>query len=155
MFKIDSNLEEVKKTLTTKLENAIQFDKVLREVCLDAIVLISHRVQQDGKKSDGSKITTTSKKRFGAYSYQYGKKRASKGLQTKIIDQTFTGDMLGDFTLAPEGEKSYVIGFRGKTASDKAEWNERRFGKIYQLSKDESKLIQDIIRKRINAILNK
>lgn len=155
MFKIDSNLEEVKKSLQTKLETAIQFDKVLREVGLDAVVLISHRVQQEGKKSDGSKISTKAKKRFGAYSYEYGKKREKEGLQTKIIDQTYSGDMLGDFILAPEGEKSYIIGFRGKTASDKAEWNERRFGKIYQLSNEESKLLSDIINKRINAILNK
>lgn len=155
MFKIESNIEDVKKSIQKTLTNSIKFDQALREGALSAVALISDRVQQRGERADGSKMVTSSKEKIGAYSKPYAKQREKKGLQTSIIDQTYSGDMMGDFVPAPEGANSYIVGFRGQLSSDKADWNERKFGKIFQLSERETKLVQGIITKRLNASSNK
>lgn len=155
MFTVESNIDQVKKQVKLKLEQLIDVDKTLREAALDAVVLISDRVQQRGENTSGQKMITKSVKKTGSYDAYYAEKRTKKGLQTDHIDLTFNGDMMNDFHIAPDGETSYIIGFRGQLSSDKSDWNERKFGTIFQLSGKESELITSIITKRINAILNK
>ncbi len=161
MFKYETNIDQVKLQIKHKLEGLIDGDKILREAALDVVVLVSDRVQQRGENSEGQKMITKSHTKKGAYSYDYGKlredgnKKFNGGLQTDHIDLTFTGDMFNNYTIAPEGQTSYIIGFKDKLSSDKADWNERKFGRIFQLSEKESELIKGIITKRINAILNK
>lgn len=155
MFKVNSNIEQIINIQLKTLDQLADADKVLREAAFNTVAIISHRVQQEGKAINGEQIKSTSKKKYNAYSYGYGKKRNKEGYQTEKIDLTFSGDMMGDFLPAPEDKTSYVVGFRGKTASDKADWNERRFGKIFELSKAESDLIGGIISKKVNEILNR
>lgn len=154
MFKIESDFAKFQTDHLKKLAQLGQADKVLREAALDTVVIISHRVQQEGKKTDGSQIKSKAKKKYGAYSYAYGKKRNREGLQTSIIDETYTGDTMGDLIPVPNGETSYIVGFRGKKASDIAEFNEQRFGKIFHLSKGELNFIKDKITKKVNEILS-
>lgn len=179
MFKVETNIEQFKQSIKINLQQLIEGDKLLREAALDAVALISDRVQQRGLKSDNSPIkseknsvaahknnktgkifskkkkTTTRVLLSTPYNEEYAAKRIKKGLEIDKIDLTFSGDMMGDFIVAPEGKTGYVIGFKGQLSSDKADWNERRFGEIFQLSNNEAKLIQDIVAKKINAILNK
>lgn len=146
MFKIDSNISQVKNDVNTTFKQLISADKILRTAALDAVVLISDRVQQQGLKTDGSPI--------GKYTNaEYINKRNKKGLQTSYVDQTFTGDMLGDFIPEPESTTSYVVGFRGKNA-EIAEYNEIRYGSLYQLSEKEKTIIYDNVANQINATIN-
>lgn len=146
MFKVDSNIQQVKNNVNSTFKQLISADKILRIAALDAVVLISDRVQQHGLKTDESPI--------GKYtSDQYINKRNKKGLQTSYVDQTFTGDMLGDFIPEPESQTSYVVGFRGKNAQI-AEYNEMRYGILYQLSDKEKQIIYDNVNNQINATIN-
>jgi hypothetical protein len=179
MFKVETNITEFKEGLKAKLHELIDVDKVLREAALDTVAVVSERVQQHGKKTDGSPIKSGSnsvkgykskktgkvysKKRRGAeeidlntpYSEGYARRRVKKGLQIERIDETYTGDMMGDFIAAPDGKTGYVVGFRGQLSSDKADWNEMRFGTIFQLSESEANFIQEKVKTKINAILNR
>jgi hypothetical protein len=179
VFKVETNIEQFKNNIKGELAQLIQGDKLLREIALDTVVLISDRIQQRGLKADGTPIksdknniaahknfktgkifskrkkTTTRVILSTPYSEEYAKKRVKKGLEIDKIDLTFSGDMMGDFIVAPEGKTGYVIGFKGQLSSDKADWNERKFGTIFQLSDSEAKLIQEKVRIKINEIFNK
>jgi hypothetical protein len=179
VFKIESNLEDFKKNVHAKINQLVDTDKVLRELAFDAVALISNRVQQYGLNSEEQPMKTeknhvAAHKNFKTgkvfhkrkkttnriiletpYSEEYAKTRIKHGREIDHIDLTFTSQMMDNFVVAPEGKTGYVVGFRGKEASDKAEWNERRFGTIFHLSQNESKKLQEIANKRINAILSK
>jgi len=179
MFKVESNIEDFKKSVHAKFAQLIDVDKVLREAALGAVALISNRVQNHGLNSDEKPIKSESRtvkahksnktgkiyknKRKGSseihlntpYSQGYAKHRVDKGKEIDIINLTFSSQMMDNFIVAPEGKTGYIVGFRGKTAADKADWNEARFGKIFQLSKNESDKIQKIVTDKINAILIK
>jgi hypothetical protein len=179
VFKVETNIEQFKKEVNLSLSKLIDGDKLLREAAFNAVALISNRVQQEGKKSDGSLIksdknsipafknnktgkifskrkkTTTRVLLSTPYNEEYAKKRFKQGLEINKVDLTFSGDMMGDFIPAPEGKTGYAIGFRGQHSSDKADWNERLFGTIFQLSTNEANLIQGIVTTKINEILNK
>jgi hypothetical protein len=179
VFKIETNIEQFNQSVKLTMDKLINGDKLLREAALDAIALISHRVQQEGKKTDGSQMkseknniyahknnktgkifskrkrTTTRVILSTPYSEEYARERVKKGLEINKVDLTFSGDMMGDFIVAPEGKTGYVIGFRGQHSSDKADWNERLFGTIFQLSDSEASLIQGKVTGKINEIINK
>jgi hypothetical protein len=179
VFKVETNIEQFKQSVKANLQQLVNSDKILREAALGAVALISDRVQQRGLKTDGGKIksdknSVAAHKNFKTgkifskrkrttnrvllstpYSEEYAETRISKGLEVDKIDLTFSGDMMGDFVVAPDGKTGYVIGFRGQLSSDKADWNERRFGTIFQLSTTEANLVQSIVTKKINEIFNK
>lgn len=154
MFKIESNIQEVINSQLNKLDQLIEADKVLRQAAFDTVALVSDRVQQQGALTDGQKMITSSPKKFGSYSKKYGQKRSNKGLQTEIIDQTYSGDMMGDLLPEPEDKTSYVVGFRGEKSSATAQYNEERFGTIFQLSSSELSVVNGIVKDSINEILN-
>lgn len=119
-------------------------DKVLRQSLLDSLVLVKSRIQQQGENSQESNI--------GTYSKGWAKFRQSKGRQTSIVDLTFSGDLMRNFTIIPDGNNALGIGFTSDTEAKKASDNETRFkAKIFDLSSDE----QDFIEKGINAAVTK
>lgn len=123
-------------------------DKVLRVAANDALVIISDRVQQYGKKTDGSLIGG------GKYSPGYAKKRKEADRIISHIDLTFNGDMLNDnFTVAPAGINEYEVGFRNKESGDKAEYLEAYFGEIFSMSQSEFDKNSLTIQKVVSEIL--
>lgn len=154
MFKVESDFDKFYRNHVKTLDQLKSADKVLREAAFDSVVIISDRVQQKGLKTDGDKISSKSKKKTGAYSFYYGRKRAKDGFQTGHIDMTYSGDMMGDFVPVPVGQSEYAIGFRGKKTSDVAEFNEMRFGTIFHLSESELNFIMKKINKKVNEILS-
>jgi hypothetical protein len=154
VFKIESNLNEVLSVVTKKLD-ALKGDQIIREAAFDTVAILSRRIQQDGKKTDGTPISSNAKKTQGAYSYSHAKKREKKGEQIEYIDLTFEGDMMGDLLPSGENETSWVVGFRGKFSSDKADWNERRFGTIFHLSGPELEIVKKGISRKVNEQLSK
>lgn len=103
-------------------------DKIARIACLNSVALISQRVQNQGLDSNEQSI--------GTYSKSWAQQRIKKGRQVKIIDLTYSGEMMDSFTFSPLG-KDYVVGFSQDFAGQKADWNEERFGTIFQLSTEE------------------
>jgi hypothetical protein len=144
-MKIESNLSSVIQNLSFKINSLEDSDKLFRTAAFDSVALISDRVQQDGLKTNDTLI-----KSF--YSKGYGQKRRKNGLQTQFVDLTFSGDMMGDFVPAPI-IGGWAAGFRSQKQGDKADWNEERFGTIFNLSADELSTVTKGINDYINATL--
>lgn len=149
-MRLSTNIHEVITRETAMFQQLIDSDKVLREVALDAVALISNRIQQEGKKSDGTKIKTKAKSKFGAYSKSWGKSRNRNGRQTDHIDLTNTGDMMGDFLPIPTGENEYGVRFSGN--AEKADYLEEYFGDIFLPTEEEEEFIVDSLTKKLDAI---
>lgn len=145
MITIISNIDQVTQNLVLKLDSLLDADKVTRQAALDAVAIISNRVQNDGLKTDGSPIQSS-------YSDGYGKRRSKKGLQTEFVDLTFTGDMM-DSLLPFQNNGDWVVGFNSAKQAQKAEWNEIRFGKVFDLSGNEIDTIQKGINERVGKII--
>lgn len=154
MITITSNItDQIKLAIKDKISQ-VNPEKIAREAALDAVALISDRVQQRGEKVNGEKITTPARQTTGAYSKYYGIKRQKAGRQTDYIDLTFSDDMMADFITSPV-DGGAEVGFKGQSSSDKSEWNEARFGELFSLSDKETDQIGEIVNNRINGILNK
>jgi hypothetical protein len=103
-------------------------DKIARIACLNSVALISQRVQNQGLDSN--------EKSIGTYSKSWAQQRLKEGRQVQFIDLTYSGEMMDSFTFSPLG-KDYVVGFSSDKEGQKADWNEERFGVIFQLSNEE------------------
>lgn len=115
-------------------------DKLARIACLNSVALISQRVQNQGLNSNEQSI--------GTYSESWAAQRVKKGRQVKYIDLTYSGEMMDSFTFSPLG-KDYAVGF-SDNQGDKADANEKRFGTIFQLSKEELEDINKEIQNGLN-----
>ncbi len=138
-----------------KLQQLTNPDKVLRQAVVTMVPEMKNRIQQDGKKSDGSQITSPSPEKFGAYSKQYGKKRAKKGRQIGHIDLTFNGDMMRNLKPGPTGPNSYGIGFLASEQRKIANYNEEKFGIIFDPTDQELKQSLVTIVKAVRQIMSK
>jgi hypothetical protein len=153
-----SNYTSTKQFLEVQIKNlkeAINPDRVLREAVVTMTGEMKNRIQQDGKLSNGGKITSPSPEKFGAYSAGYGKKRSKKGRQTNIIDLTFNNDMMRDLKPGPTGPMSYGLGFLSNEQKKIAGFNEERFGAIFDPTDQELKQSLVTINKAIQKIMSK
>lgn len=118
-------------------------DKIARIACLNSVALISQRVQNQGLDSNEQSI--------GTYSKSWAQQRIKKGRQTAFIDLTYssTDTMMDYFTFSPLA-KDYVVGFSQDFAGQKADWNEERFGTIFQLSNEELSDINNEIQRGLD-----
>jgi hypothetical protein len=137
-------------------QNATDANKVLRQAVIVVVPEMKRRIQNDGKNSADVKMRTKSPKKFGAYSYAYGKYRVKTGREeVSIIDLTYNGDMMRSFKAGPTGANSYGIGFLGPDEFDKAFYNEERFGVIFDPSKYELQISLDVINRQAQKLLSK
>jgi hypothetical protein len=131
----DSELRDILSRITD--------DRIFRTACLDSIALISQRIQNVGARTNGNPI--------GNYSPGYSKYRRKHGRQTSHIDITFTGETIDSLDFEKTSSNEYSIGFSNKSAADKAEWNEARFGDLFSLSEGEINLVGMGIENNVNA----
>jgi len=128
----------------------LQKDKLLRTVAQTALFVLQDRIFTDegGRKTDGSPI--------GVYTKQYlNYRERAYGKTNKQINLNATGQMFRDLDIAPDGE-SYTLGFKNSFNKQKADWNEERFGTIFQLSQDEVKeYIQPAVQEFIDNLFKK
>lgn len=150
-MRLSTNINEVIDRETAMFQQLIDSDKLLREVAISAVAYMSNRIQQEGKKSDGTKLRTKAKQKFGAYSKSWGKQRKENNRQIDYIDLTDSGDMMMDFLPIPIGENEYGIGFRGKN-SEKADYLEEYFGDIFLPTEEEEEFIVESLTKKLDAI---
>jgi hypothetical protein len=136
-------------------QNATDSNKVLRQAVIVVVPEMKRRIQNDGKNSADVKMRTKSARKYGAYSKAYGRFRNKKGFQTAIIDLTLSGAMMNSLKAGPTGPNSYGIGFLGPDEFKKAEWNEGRFGTIFDPSKYELQVSLDVINRQAQKLLSK
>jgi hypothetical protein len=136
-------------------QNATDANKVLRQAVIVVLPEMKRRIQNDGKNSADVKMRTKSARKYGAYSMAYGRFRNKKGFQTAIIDLTLSGAMMNSLKAGPTGPNSYGIGFLGPDEFKKAEWNEGRFGTIFDPSKYELQVSLDVINRQAQKLLSK
>jgi hypothetical protein len=136
-------------------QNATDANKVLRQAVIVVVPEMKRRIQNDGKNTADIKMRTKSARKYGAYSRAYGRFRNKKGFQTAIIDLTLSGAMMNSLKAGPTGPNSYGIGFLGPDEFKKAEWNEGRFGTIFDPSKYELQVSLDVINRQAQKLLSK
>jgi hypothetical protein len=136
-------------------QNATDANKVLRQAVIIVVPEMKRRIQNDGKNSADVKMRTKSSQKYGAYSKAYGRFRNKKGRQTAIIDLTFSGAMMDSLKAGPTGPNSYGIGFLGPDEFEKAGWNEKLFGTIFDPSKYELQVSLNEINKQAQKLLSK
>ena len=147
-------------------KDASKADKVLRAAALDATSYVSDRVQNSGRKSDGTELPPYDSKRtigkgspiarkFGdiankkqvaarmrAYGdvdefYGYADFRRSLGLQTAYMDLTLTGAMWASWRPVPISDTAYGVTFTTTEQAKIAGYLEERFGAIFELTDQE------------------
>jgi hypothetical protein len=136
-------------------QNATDANKVLRQAVIVVVPEMKRRIQNDGKNTADVQMKTKSPRKYGAYSRAYGRFRNKKGFQTAIIDLTLSGAMMNSLKAGPTGPNSYGIGFLGPDEFKKAEWNEEKFGTIFDPSKYELQVSLTVINKEAQKLLSK
>ena len=136
-------------------QNATDANKVLRQAVIVVVPEMKRRIQNDGKNTADVQMKTKSARKYGAYSRAYGRFRNKKGFQTAIIDLTLSGAMMNSLKAGPTGPNSYGIGFLGPDEFKKAEWNEEKFGTIFDPSKYELQVSLDVINRQAQKLLSK
>lgn len=135
-MKIVTNLNQVTAKLVTKLKSIADIngearDMMLRQVASDTAAKVTYRIHTQGLKSDGTAI--------GKYNNSYLKLRESKYNRTsdpKVI-LSLTGQMENDFGIVANKANQYGLGFKNSFNAEKAEWAEDKYGKVYNLTKEE------------------
>ena len=164
--------------------DASKADKVLRAAALYAAPAVSDRVQDSGRKSDGSELPPYDSKRvigkgspisrkFGdiaskkqvkarlkAYGdteefYGYADFRRSLGLQTAYMDLTLTGAMWASWKPVPISNTAYGVTFTSSEQAKIAGYLEERFGPIFELSEEELAQSLEIINRLAIEYLSK
>lgn len=179
----NSNTNEVVINLTKKLEGLKDTQKFALGLAQTIQASNLRRIHNEGKDVNGVQIGTynsepiyvnpdNSPRKFavkgktGKSEFKNGKKHKTKyfsegykgfrsqiGRQTSKVDLNLTGQLSKEFGIEAQG-KDYVIGFTTQEAVDKANGNEERFGKrIWGLSKDDKKLIDQAIEEFINKTI--
>ena len=136
--------------------------KVLRAAAVYAAPAVQGRVQQEGKKSDGTSLppydsgksfSTSSPigKRFGDVANKRQQKafgsgdsfgsykdfRQKLGRQTAYMDLTLTGDMWASWRPIPISDQAYGVTFVSAEQNKIAGYLEERFGAIFELTDKE------------------
>ena len=166
------------------LKEASKADKVLREAAINATSAVSDRVQQSGKKSDGSDLPPYDSSRvigkgspisrkFGEIAsqkqvkarmrafgdtdefYGYADFRRSLGRQTAYMDLTLTGDMWASWRPVPISDTAYGVAFTTTEQAKIAGYLEERFGAIFELSDKELEQSLKTINRLATQILSK
>lgn len=151
MISITTNLNEVIGSLVQKMQSVNQLngpdrDKLLRMVASDTIANMHERIHVKGLDSNGVP--------FGEYSSKYLKIRKANGLTGNKIILRFEGQ-LEKLTIVANSDNKYSIGWISDFNGQKAEWMEKRFGKIYDLTDSErahvSMVAEDFIKQLLES----
>lgn len=142
MFRIQTNAEQVLLELMEDVRRVeTNMYSHLRAAALDATVLVAHRVQQQGKNAEGSRMRTRSVLKNGAYSQGHAKRRSERGRQTEHVDLTLEGDLMRNWGPIDITDTSATVGFTDNRQADKAEYLEAYYGPIFELSSDEQEQV--------------
>ncbi len=104
------------------------------------------RIFDEGKNSNGGMI--------GTYSPAYIKRRAKKGHSSNpMVVLEFTGQMRNDYSLFFKKDGGAFSAFKNQANFDKMEFNETRYGDIFDLTETEADLLDELFTDEVNKIL--
>lgn len=125
-------------TLPTQILPTVQsVDALLRNIAQVILADMKERIHEEGLNAKGAAI--------GQYTAEYLRRRikAGKGSSSKVV-LSYTRQMQNDWKMIPI-QNGYGLGFSNSFNADKAQWAEERFGAIYKLTPEETKIMQLII----------
>lgn len=113
---ITTNLPEVLNNLGQSIQEILNPNYLLRPVAIEVLPMITERIHQEGKASDGSEI--------GQYSNGYLRQRekAGRGESKKVI-VSLTRQLENNWSVL-ETTNGYGIGFTNSFNADKLRWVE-------------------------------
>lgn len=135
------------KALVKKMNALAKTNALELSMATSMQAVTADRIFNQGKAADGSDI--------GTYSKPYLKTRVKKGYpsSSKVILQA-ERQMVNDWSVINAG-KTLGLGFKNTTNADKSEFVEKTYKKpIFEHTKAELKLIDDLLGKGIKKILN-
>lgn len=145
---ITTNLPEVLNSLGQSIQEILNPNYLLRPVAIEVLPMITQRIHQEGKASDGSEI--------GQYSNSYLKQRekAGRGESKKVI-VSLTRQLENNWSVL-ETTNGYGIGFTNSFNADKLRWVEEMKGKpIGSLSAEEIEYAFERINELVANALDK
>lgn len=144
MFQLTSNAESVFSDLRRDILRTDQnLEQNSRRAAVDAVALVTNRIQQRGEGSDGQRLQTKALLRSGAYSRQHARNRSGRGRRTDQMDFTDTGDLMRGFGVIGVAPGLATTGFLSDEQADKAEYLEAYFGDSFYLSDSEQGIIAE------------
>jgi hypothetical protein len=145
---IKSNIKVVSGRIKQQLEQLKNKEYLLRPVAIEVIPLMTERIHQNGKASDGGQI--------GTYSNSYLRLRQAKykrDSNTTVI-VSLTRQLENNWSVIAT-QNGYGIGFTNPFNLQKARWVEGNKGKtIFNLSESEQQYAVDRINELISDALN-
>jgi len=156
-----SDSREVREMALSLQTSLLQIDgedleRELLRAGADVVVIVSHRIKQEGKDASGNTLETKSVNRTGAYSSRYAKVRKEAGRQTSRVDLNMTGKMMLDYNLTERSKKSVGVGFMSEESDTKANYLEEYYGnEIFIPSESEEDDIMDDAMERIERLIDK
>jgi len=150
MFRIQSNLAEVALRLQGNIRKVeTNLSTHLLEVAADGLVMVAHRIQQEGKNTAGQVMHTKSPRSIQAYSKAAALLRRKKGRQTGHIDFTLEGDLMRNYNIISSSAKEAVAGFLDRGMAEIAGYLEAYFGPAFYLSDSEQKFLMNKLREKV------
>lgn len=151
--------------------------KISEEVATNAMALIINRIQQEGLEGEkysknklpnfffenkgniAAQKAIKSKKKNSKYAdgVSYEEWRDLNGLQTDIVDLTFTGRMFQNIgiTSAIQVGNNFITVITGfdKEVKDKLRWNAARYGDFFKVNEKEKEELKLLFESRVAALL--
>lgn len=151
MFRLESNAEGVFLNFLRDVDDTeLDLPDLLRAGAVDALALISNRIQQRGQAASGRQLETKAKLRGGAYSAGYAKRRAERGRQINRVDLTNSGDLMRNLQVISVGDRLVTAGFLSDEQAHIADALEDYYGEpIIELSDSEQETVADGIAERV------
>ena len=118
-----------------------------------AVIKVKRRVRS-GVNADGQRMVSGSSPKTGAYSRDYGRKRAKTGRQVGVVDLDYTSQTIESYDVIETGANYAVGGFTNDRAGNIADYNEQMFGGAYFLSDQEIQEAEADILNSIDGMLN-
>lgn len=148
MITMESNWNQFTSDLKLKLDGLKNPETVLRQVAIDMLPQVRHRIHVDGKDASDSEI--------GTYSSSYLKRRQNKYKRTgdaKVII-SLTRQMENDFSIIATGN-GYGLGYKNQDNFAKTFFVEATYGKkIFALTTEEEQQAVKVATATVHKLLN-
>ena len=150
-----SNLSSVIGQLNVKLKGIANTDPLLQTIAVSLASSNTRRIHNESQDVSGGEITFKRSRKTpttGAYSRSYAKKRIKAGKPISKINFSFSGKLSKEFQAAPVSG-GWEVGFTTTDASEKGEFLEEGFGKVWGVTREDETAINKIVTKEINKRL--
>lgn len=153
--------------LIDQLNDLRNTDKILLSVGTTMQAVIKERIFEKGLAADGGSIGTYSTKpisiarknqarrtRSTYFKDGYKQYKGEIGFDSSKVNLVNHGQMRDDWSLIKISDKSYGLGFKNEINGEKAEGNEKRFGKeIFAHTPEENEIFDNVFQHELDRII--